>query len=64
MSLPSIIDALDAPTLFQPFFAGPSWAMWRAVLKGAFAEPMTDEEIELFRSGQFDLDVVRVCAWS
>jgi len=50
MSLPSIIDALDAPTLFQPFFAGPSWAMWRAVLKGAFAEPMTDEEIELFRS--------------
>src|SRR5690242_13911918 len=49
MSLPSIIDALDAPTLFQPFFAGPSWATWRAVLKGAFALPMTAAEVELFR---------------
>jgi len=51
MTAPStIIDALDAPTLFQPFFSGSSWATWRAVLKGAFALPMTAAEIELFRS--------------
>ncbi len=50
MSLPSIIDALDAPSLFQPFFAGESWRVWRSVLKGAFALPMTDDEIELFRT--------------
>jgi hypothetical protein len=50
MSSPSIFDALDAPTLFQPFFAGPSWALWRAVLKAALAEPMTETELELFRS--------------
>ena len=30
--------------LFEPFFRGPSWDTWRAVLKAAAAEPMLDRE--------------------
>lgn len=30
-------------------FSGPSWDRWRAVLKAAYAEPMTEDEITLFR---------------
>jgi hypothetical protein len=45
----SITDALDDPALFGAWFSGPSWSVWRAVLKGAFALPMAEAEIELFR---------------
>jgi len=45
-----IVAAMDDPGLFEPWFRGPSWDGWRAVLKGAFALPMNDEEIEFFRS--------------
>ena len=45
----SITDALDDPALFGAWFSGPSWSAWRAVLKGAFALPMAEAEIELFR---------------
>jgi hypothetical protein len=44
-----ITDALSDEHLFGPWFAGPSWATWRAVLKGAFAIPMDDEERGAFR---------------
>ena len=30
-------------------FKGPSWNRWRAILKGAYALPMTEEELTLFR---------------
>src|ERR1700722_7820146 len=30
-------------------FQGPSWNRWRAILKAAYALPMTDEEVQLFR---------------
>ena len=53
MSKPSaigVVDAMDSKLLFGPFFAGASWEVWRAVLKGAFGEPMTDDEIASFRS--------------
>jgi hypothetical protein len=43
-------EALDDPALFGPWFSGRSWSVWRAVLKGAFALPMAEAEIELFRS--------------
>jgi hypothetical protein len=33
-----------------PWFSGPSWAVWRAILKAAFALPMSETEVELFRS--------------
>ena len=46
----SIIDAMNDPQLFGPWFKGDSWATWRAILKATFALPMTEAEIELFRT--------------
>jgi hypothetical protein len=46
----NIIDTLDDPGLFEPWFRGESWNGWRAVLKGAFGLPMTTAEIEFFRT--------------
>ena len=46
----NIVEALEDQNLFGPWFSGPSWAMWKAVLKGAFAIPMTLEELALFRA--------------
>src|SRR5689334_12126035 len=46
----SLAEAIEDPHLFGPWFSGPSWASWRAILKAAFAEPMTTAEVELFRS--------------
>jgi hypothetical protein len=45
-----IVDAMNSPQLFGPFFAGASWNTWRAVLKATFAEPMNGEEIAIFHS--------------
>ena len=41
---------MDHPQLFQQFFPGELWNSWRAILKAAYALPMTDSEIEFFRS--------------
>lgn len=46
----NIIDALDDEKLFKPWFRGDSWNGWRAVLKGAYALPMTEAELEFFHS--------------
>jgi len=46
----TITDALANARLFGPHFDGDSWNVWRAVLKAAFCEPLTDEELTLFRS--------------
>jgi hypothetical protein len=46
----SVSDAMASPKLLGPFFAGPSWGLWRTVIKAAFAEKMTAAEIETFRS--------------
>jgi hypothetical protein len=46
----SIDEALTDPALFQPWFPGETWDGWRAVLKAAYALPMTDAEIEFFRT--------------
>jgi hypothetical protein len=45
-----ITDALDDPRLFGPWFSGPSWATWKAVLKAAFCIPMGADELRLFRT--------------
>lgn len=45
-----IVEALDDPNLFGPWFAGPSWSTWKAVLKRAFALPMDDDDLKLFRA--------------
>jgi len=35
----TIIDLMDGP--LAPFYEGPSWDRWRAVLRAAYALPMT-----------------------
>jgi hypothetical protein len=46
----SIIDAMDDPALFQPWFKGDTWSGWRAILKGVYGLAMTPKEVEFFRS--------------
>jgi hypothetical protein len=46
----SIDEALTDPELFEPWFAGETWDGWRAVLKAAYALPMTGDEVDFFRS--------------
>jgi hypothetical protein len=38
-----------APRLFHAWFPEPSWNVWRAVIKAAFAEPLSAEELVTFR---------------
>lgn len=47
---PSIIDTMESPALFEPWFQGESWTPWKAILKAAFALPMGDDELWIFRS--------------
>ena len=44
----TIIDALDDPALFRLFFDGPSWDMWRIVLKAAHGLKLDKEEQSRF----------------
>jgi len=46
----SVSDAMASKALFEPFFRGPSWDLWRAIIKAAYAEPMTEAEVALFRT--------------
>ena len=46
----SVADAMASSKLLAPFFAGPSWNTWRAVIKAMFAERMTAAELETFRA--------------
>jgi hypothetical protein len=41
---------MDHPKLFGSWFQGPTWDGWRAILKAAYALPMTPEEIAFFRT--------------
>jgi hypothetical protein len=45
----TITDALKSQHLFAPFFFGASWNRWKAVLKAAFAEPLSAIELDAFR---------------
>jgi hypothetical protein len=45
----NVVDAMNHPRLFQPWFYGPSWDNWRAVLKAAYALPMTAGERAFLR---------------
>ena len=44
-----ISDLMDNPKLLGPYFAGPSWDTWRAVLKASFAEKMSAAELAIFK---------------
>jgi hypothetical protein len=46
---PSIETTMTDRRYLGRWFEGESWAAWLAVLKAAFAEPMTAAEVELFR---------------
>ena len=46
----NLIEALDDEAIFGAWLGDPStWAAWRAILKGAFALPMTAAERRAFR---------------
>jgi hypothetical protein len=45
-----IIQAMQHPQLFGPYFHGPSWNGWATVLKAAYALPMSDSERAFFRT--------------
>lgn len=46
----NIHQAFQDPALFGPWFVGPSWHGWGAILKAAFGLPMTRGERMLFRA--------------
>ena len=48
--------AIEDAALLGSSFAGDSWATWRAILKAAYADPMTERERALFRSVAGDRD--------
>ncbi len=50
MTAPTIIDAIDDPELLGPYFAGASWATWRAVLRAAEGLPLDADDLALFRA--------------
>jgi hypothetical protein len=41
-------EAMVDPNLFEPWFGGESWDGWRTILKAAFAQPLTTEELAQF----------------
>jgi hypothetical protein len=46
----SIIDTMDDPQCFEPWFRGSTWWGWRCILKAAYALTMDEEETAFFRS--------------
>jgi hypothetical protein len=49
---PSITPAkaISDSALLEPYFRGPSWQTWRAILRAAYCEPLSDDELALFRA--------------
>jgi hypothetical protein len=45
----SIVEAMDDPHLFGPWFREDSWRAWRAFLAAVFALPMSEAELALYR---------------
>ncbi|MHC2281045.1 hypothetical protein ACVME8_007688 [Bradyrhizobium diazoefficiens] len=46
----SIIEAMEDPALFGPWFPGRSWGAWGTLLKAIYNLPMTNSEIDFFKS--------------
>ena len=44
----TVIDAMNDPEAFEPWFSGESWDAWRVVLKGAYCLPMSPDELVIF----------------
>lgn len=45
----SLLEAMEDEALFAPWYRGPSWDPWKAVLAGAYCLPMTPEQEAIFR---------------
>jgi hypothetical protein len=39
-AIPGLLEAINHPKLFRPWFKGPSWDGWRAVRKATTAAPI------------------------
>ncbi len=46
----TITSTLDNPALLAPYFSGPSWATWRAILRAAEGLPLDEDQLRLFRA--------------
>ena len=49
IKLKAIRQALDDPNLLGTALEGPSWKAWRVLLIAAMGEPLTPDELELFK---------------
>lgn len=49
MTSPTPAAAIADPALLGHYFSGSSWGRWRAILKAAYAEPLSPEELALFQ---------------
>lgn len=47
--IPNIVECMDDERWFARSFAGDSWDRWRAILRAAFALPMSERDLDLFR---------------
>jgi hypothetical protein len=43
------LAALDDPRIFGPFFKAVTWQAWRVFLAALFAQPMTADQLEVYR---------------
>ena len=48
----NILQAIDDPNLFKPWFKNESWAGWRAWLAALFGLPMTPDQLGCFTNAQ------------
>lgn len=44
----NILDVMNDPEAFAPWFAGPSWDAWRCILRAAYCLPMSPQELVRF----------------
>jgi hypothetical protein len=45
----SILDVIDDPSIFGPWFEGDSWGAWRSFLKSMFGHELNDAELAIFK---------------
>jgi len=45
----TILDALQDPNLFKPFFRDASWEPWKVLLRAMFGLPLSQDGLDLFR---------------
>lgn len=45
----SFADACLDPHLFGDWFSGPTWSNWRVIDKAMFGDPLTDDELAVFK---------------